>query len=381
MGSPGRCVSLTVPVRHNVPKAPGGQPTASEQPPDEYGGAAPMPRTQASWHRFVREQHRVAAGDAGRGGSDLVGAGSCARGTAGRRSSGVTDAGAVTERDRRRLERWRTTHGPAADDAWFTERLADLDLDPAGLTATDGRYWAIRPLGAGLADGYSGVALFLAQLGALTNVGRYRHHAWQAVRPIPRLLDELAARPERVRNLGRGIAYALARLARLLDDDVDVAGWVPLAVDLVSAATEGEHDFDVLSGDAGCLAAMLAVHDATGLSTAWTTAQACADRLAAREAAIATGGAGTQAVPAPPAGFAYGDAGAGWPPPSSAPGTARTARPCSPPAPYTGSCSRREPARRPATTRPTARRRSTRSGSRRVPRRTGCAASWPRGTC
>src|SRR6266508_4274772 len=135
MGSPGRCVSLTVPVRHNVPKAPGGQPTASEQPPDEYGGAAPMPRTQASWHRFVREQHRVAAGDAGRGGSDLVGAGSCARGTAGRRPSGVTDPGAVTERDRRRLERWRTTHGPAADDAWFTERLADLDLDPAGLLA------------------------------------------------------------------------------------------------------------------------------------------------------------------------------------------------------------------------------------------------------
>ncbi len=54
-----------------------------------------------------------------------------------------------------------------------------------GLERVSGDHWAVLPMGAGLAQGYCGVALFLAHTEALTGSGRYGAAAREAVRPPP----------------------------------------------------------------------------------------------------------------------------------------------------------------------------------------------------
>ncbi|WP_380283284.1 type 2 lanthipeptide synthetase LanM family protein [Kitasatospora purpeofusca] len=184
-----------------------------------------------------------------------------------------------------------------------------------GLELLADRYWRVRPLGADLAGGYTGTALFLAQLAALTGTDRYAEAARRALVPVPGLLDSLAAHPDHPAAVGSGgyaglggIAYALTELARLLGDP-PVASWIGPAVALTAAAAEREEDPGVHSGTAGGLAALLAVHAAgaaahgpTGRATATAAlaaARRCAERLVARPATAATG-------------FAHGSAGVGW---------------------------------------------------------------------
>ncbi|MEU3692143.1 type 2 lanthipeptide synthetase LanM family protein [Streptomyces narbonensis] len=178
-----------------------------------------------------------------------------------------------------------------------------------GLELVDGRHWTVTPMGAGLADGYTGVALFLAQLGRLTGVGRYTDLAARAVRPLPRLIHALASDPELSRAVGPGgfhglggLSYALARLTTLLGDD-RLGDCLPLALRALAASAR-THDpagppADVGTGLAGGLAALLAVHRETGLAEAAALTAEFADRLLP-----AAGGL--------PAGFLRGRAGAGW---------------------------------------------------------------------
>ncbi|MFI9290984.1 type 2 lanthipeptide synthetase LanM family protein [Streptomyces gardneri] len=178
-----------------------------------------------------------------------------------------------------------------------------------GLELVDGRHWAVTPMGAGLADGYTGVALFLAQLGRLTGVGRYTDLASRAVRPLPRLIHALASDPELSRAVGPGgfhglggLCYALARLNTLLDDD-RLGDCLPLALRALAASAR-THDpagppADVGTGLAGGLAALLAVHRETGLPEAAALAAEFADRLLPATGAL-------------PDGFLRGRAGTGW---------------------------------------------------------------------
>jgi type 2 lantibiotic biosynthesis protein LanM len=152
-----------------------------------------------------------------------------------------------------------------------------------GVEAIDGQHWAVVPMGAGLADGYTGVALFLAQLGKLTGSARYTDLARKALRPIPRLLDVLTADTELGRAIGPGgflglggIGYALARLSTLLDD-AEISSWLSAAVE-ATGKTDGEQT-GMMAGRAGGLAAMLAVHAETGLPAARELAGRFADRL------------------------------------------------------------------------------------------------------
>jgi lantibiotic modifying enzyme len=166
--------------------------------------------------------------------------------------------------------------------------------------------WSVQPQGAGLPHGYCGTALFLAQLADLTGTERYAAVARRALAPLPGLLAALAARPADLPDIGAGfaglggIAYALHRLAHLLDDS-EVTRWAEAAVDLAAAAAGPDPEPGVLDGDAGCLAAMLAVRQTTGSATAGLTARACADRLAARA---------PRSLPA--GGLGAGAAGVGW---------------------------------------------------------------------
>ncbi|MEV6979052.1 type 2 lanthipeptide synthetase LanM family protein [Kitasatospora sp. NPDC093806] len=192
-----------------------------------------------------------------------------------------------------------------------------------GLELLADRYWRVRPLGADLAGGYTGTALFLAQLAALTGTDRYAEVARRALAPVPGLLDALAAHPDHPAAVGSGgfaglggIAYALAELGRVLDDPL-IRQWTGPAVTLTAAAAERESDPGVHSGTAGGLAALLAVHasalhssalhssapqagaDSPTATDALAAAARCAERLAAHPAPATTG-------------FAHGSAGVGW---------------------------------------------------------------------
>ncbi|MFF5437650.1 type 2 lanthipeptide synthetase LanM [Streptomyces achromogenes] len=168
------------------------------------------------------------------------------------------------------------------------------------------RYRRLAPCGADLGHGYPGVALFLAQLAALTGADRYAGTARDALRPLPRLLDRLAALPDAdlgvvgsggFTGLG-GILYALTRVSALLDD-AGLRALVEPAAALTVRAAGAERPTGVLDGTAGGLAALLAAHRAYPSAGLWRAAGVCADRLAA------------EPLPAVP-GFATGAAGVGW---------------------------------------------------------------------
>ena len=166
-----------------------------------------------------------------------------------------------------------------------------------GLELLDDRYWRIGPMPADLAGGYTGPALFLAQLAALTGAGHYAEAARTALAPVPELLDALRARPTDLGAVGSGafsglggIAYALAETARLLDD-AEVGAWASAMLRLVGAAARSETEHGVGAGVAGGLAVLLAAHhDGAAASEAGEetrrAARACADRLATADPTV-----------------------------------------------------------------------------------------------
>ncbi|MBW4721050.1 type 2 lanthipeptide synthetase LanM family protein [Saccharothrix obliqua] len=192
-----------------------------------------------------------------------------------------------------------------ADEVLARATADDHRTNWVGLELVDDRHWAVAAMGAGLSNGYTGVALFLAQLGELTGASRYTEAARHAITPVPGLLRSFAADPELAVAVGSGafhglggICYALARLANLLGD-AEVAGWLAHAVE-VAAHVEvvGEDPANIVEGRAGGLAAMLAVHAESGLPAAERLARRHAGRLLAAN----PGGDG----------FARGRAGIGW---------------------------------------------------------------------
>lgn len=154
-----------------------------------------------------------------------------------------------------------------------------------GLELLGERYWRVGPMAADLAGGYTGPALFLAQLAALTGVERYAETARTALAPVPGLLDALHERPGNPGAVGSGafsglggIAYALAEVARLLDDP-GIGEWVAPMLRLAAAAADDERERGLRGGTAGGLLCLLAGHRAGGRTDVWRAARRCADRL------------------------------------------------------------------------------------------------------
>jgi type 2 lantibiotic biosynthesis protein LanM len=174
-----------------------------------------------------------------------------------------------------------------------------------GLEAVEGSHWLVTPLGASLGSGYLGVAVFLAQLAAVTGMERYADQARAATAHLPALVASIATRPDLVAAIGcgglhglGGIAYGLARLGALLDEPACTDAAVR-AVSLAAAAATPEAEAGWAGGLAGCLAALTAVHADLGLDLASDTARRCADLLVDRAHTTAPG-------------FADGLAGISW---------------------------------------------------------------------
>lgn len=191
------------------------------------------------------------------------------------------------------------------------DRVNWLTMEPV-----DGRHWMVLPMGAGLGAGYTGVALFLAQLGELTGMTRYTELARKAVSPMPRMIDALTMNPELAQAIGcggflgmGGICYALARLSTLLGD-AELLDWLTAAVPLVAVADDGLQA-SLAAGRAGGLVTMLAVHAETHLPAARTVAEQLAHRLAEPAAGLPEA-ATLPGDSLPTDGFLWGPTGIGW---------------------------------------------------------------------
>lgn len=174
----------------------------------------------------------------------------------------------------------------AVADQLVASAVTDEDrVNWLGLELVDERQWLVLPMGGGLANGYLGVALFLAQLSAMTGIHRYADVAYGGVRAYRRLHQSLGRHPELAAAVGcgglhglGGIAYALGRLAVLLDD-ADTATLGVETVGLAEVAVGPASGHGWADGLAGCLAAMTAVHADLGLESAGRLALRCADLL------------------------------------------------------------------------------------------------------
>ncbi|WP_410660425.1 type 2 lanthipeptide synthetase LanM family protein [Amycolatopsis sp. lyj-112] len=172
-----------------------------------------------------------------------------------------------------------------------------------GIELVDDRYWTVLPMGAGLGEGYCGVALFLAQLAELTGIARYRDLAAYAIAPLPGLFATLRADRELAATAGcggllglGGVAYTIARLSTLVG--LPSGDLVEQAVDLMPEAT-ADTPAGFMTGLAGGVASMRSVYVQTGLETALARADVYAEQLLARERPQRTD-------------FARGSAGVDW---------------------------------------------------------------------
>jgi lantibiotic modifying enzyme len=176
--------------------------------------------------------------------------------------------------------------------------------------------WEVRPMGADLANGYLGVALYLAQLADLSGIGRYAEVARQALNAAPSWLTTLSGQQELLAATGcggydgvSGTSYGLARMANLLQDP-RLGDWAATAATLAATAAKVAERPGWADGTAGCLAAMLAVwseigsQDAVNLSR--TTAHRLADLLDQTDGWCVPDGEQLRG------GFGSGPAGIGW---------------------------------------------------------------------
>ncbi len=169
-----------------------------------------------------------------------------------------------------------------------------------GIELVDDRYWTVLPMGAGLGEGYCGVALFLAQLAELTGIARYRDLAAYAIAPLPGLFATLRADRELAATAGcggllglGGVAYTIARLSTLVG--LPAGDLIEQAVDLMpDAGPETPSGFT--TGLAGGVASMRSVYVQTGLDAALTRADRYTgqllDRGCPQEKGFARGAAG-----------------------------------------------------------------------------------------
>ncbi|HET9171188.1 MAG TPA: type 2 lanthipeptide synthetase LanM family protein [Actinospica sp.] len=179
------------------------------------------------------------------------------------------------------------------DPRWAVDQASEIAERLEELACRDGHrvnwmslepledgHWRLLPAGGGLAHGYPGVALFLAQLGVLAGRDVYLERAAEAIGPLPSLLESLAGLPEHLRSIGcgfagmGGIVYVLARLATLLDSG-DLARCAARTIELVvrSAGADGSY----LDGRAGAVAALGAVRRELGVERAAEAARELGD--------------------------------------------------------------------------------------------------------
>lgn len=202
------------------------------------------------------------------------------------------------------------------------ERIATLalhkneDVAWVGVTLLKERTWHLLPLGTDLYDGAPGVILFLAYLGSITGEGKFTELARQAMRSCRR---QIAESPEELRQVigafnGRaGWIYLLTHLGMLWGES-SLLDEAESNAREIAEFIEADTHLDIISGTAGTLGALLALHRSRPSPHVLKAALRCGDHLVSHARAMPQGVAWDTEVPSlqPLTGFSHGAAGIAW---------------------------------------------------------------------
>ena len=189
------------------------------------------------------------------------------------------------------------------------------DASWLGLNLVSERQWSVLPLDADLYDGISGVVLFLAYLGAITQEDRYTALAKAALRTVQRQAKQSQSYTKLIGGFNGfgGIIYTLTHLSVLWDKPALLSEAEELVELLPSLIAEDEH-LDIIAGAAGCLGSLISLYRCKPSQSTLAAAIQCGDRLIAQAKPMKQGigwvlkDIGTK----PLSGFSHGAAGMAW---------------------------------------------------------------------
>jgi type 2 lantibiotic biosynthesis protein LanM len=184
-----------------------------------------------------------------------------------------------------------------------------------GVAGVDGRHCSLVQLDSSLYEGVPGVALFLSYLGAVCGEERYIELAKLALATMRRQVRRVKTTMERIGAFAGwgGFIYTLTHLGSLWDDH----GLLIEADDMVEQVIVliGRDDtFDIISGSAGCIAALIALYQCLPTERTLDAAIKCGEHLISCAQVTERGIAWDTKVPAQklPCGFSHGAAGIAW---------------------------------------------------------------------
>ncbi len=179
-----------------------------------------------------------------------------------------------------------------------------------GVILVNGYEWHILPAGQDLYDGLSGMALFLAYLGMLTDRTDFSDLARLTLDTVRTQLTYLGKQRGVGGFDGAGAwIYLLSHLGAIWNDPTLYEEAEKLVAQLPTMVDEDE-SFDVISGSAGCIAALLSLYSVAPSPAILTAAIYCGDHLLQHAQPMFQGIAWkTKHLAAPLAGIAHGNAG------------------------------------------------------------------------
>lgn len=158
----------------------------------------------------------------------------------------------------------------------------------------DSQFWQLQPMGLNLYDGLSGIALFLAALERTTGETRYRDLLSAVLKVLchfasPQMQSHLAHE-----SVGAGLgtaslAYSLARVGWLLEDERLVDRGIGLAAMITAKQLAADRRLDVIGGSAGCLLVLRTLYRLKPRSWMLDRAVDCGEHLLETRTATASG--------------------------------------------------------------------------------------------
>lgn len=146
----------------------------------------------------------------------------------------------------------------------------------------------LQPMGYGLYDGTCGVALFLAALETVTGDDGFRDLALEALLPLRKVLQESDSKIQKkmAKQIGIGggmglgsIIYALVRISQFMSEPALLEDAKQAASLLKPECITTDLNLDIMSGAAGAILGLLALHKATADLTALEQAITCGHHL------------------------------------------------------------------------------------------------------
>jgi type 2 lantibiotic biosynthesis protein LanM len=156
----------------------------------------------------------------------------------------------------------------------------------------------LQPIEYGLYDGCCGVALFLAALTKITGDNEWRDLCLGTLQPLRQILQDSdpESRQKLAKQIGIGgatglgsIVYSLVRISQFLDDRNLLEDAKQAASLITPDSMAADKNFDILSGAAGAILGLLALHQVTADSAILAQVIKCAHHLLSQRVVSETG--------------------------------------------------------------------------------------------